>query len=124
MTYSHLSRTSRCQKCTGQNAQNWNGVQDISRTYISSCKNGAKRRGYEWQVSDDDLWNQWLIQNETCALSGIKLIHGVNASLDRIDNSIGYVKGNIQWVDKQINKMKSDFDQAEFKELCRLVAEN
>jgi hypothetical protein len=28
------------------------------------------------------------------------------ASLDRIDNSLGYVKGNLHWVCKRVNYMK------------------
>jgi hypothetical protein len=45
------------------------------------------------------------------------------ASLDRIDNSKGYNKGNAQWVHKTINMMKRDFSENEFIELCRLVSE-
>jgi len=44
------------------------------------------------------------------------------ASVDRIDSSIGYVMGNIQWVHKDINKMKSDFSQELFIAWCGLVA--
>jgi hypothetical protein len=43
------------------------------------------------------------------------------ASLDRINNKKGYVKGNIQWVHKDINWMKGTFSQKEFIELCKLV---
>ena len=52
------------------------------------------------------------------------------ASLDRIDSSKGYTKSNIQWVHKDINKMKSDFSMLRFLELCyavlngRLLSEN
>lgn len=45
------------------------------------------------------------------------------ASLDRIDSSKGYVLGNIQWVHKDINKMKLDYDQDYFIDICRRIAE-
>lgn len=45
-----------------------------------------------------------------------------NASIDRIDSNLGYVRNNIQWVLKDINKMKNDFDQSHFIELCSKVS--
>lgn len=67
-----------------------------------------------------------------CALSGINLILGhekdgktiCTASLDRIDNNMGYVNGNVQWVHKDINFMKQDLTQLEFLNYCRLIAAN
>ena len=47
--------------------------------------------------------------------------HETTASLDRIDSSKGYIKGNIQWVLKDINLMKGSTDEDYFKFLCGLV---
>lgn len=67
-----------------------------------------------------------------CALSGLAItlpIGGKNilhakctASLDRIDSSIGYIPGNIQWVHKIFNRMKNNHSDARFIELCKIVA--
>lgn len=46
----------------------------------------------------------------------------VTASLDRIDSNKGYNKENIQWVHKYINKMKMDFNQDYYIEMCRKVS--
>lgn len=46
------------------------------------------------------------------------------ASLDRIDSSQGYIKGNVQWVHKDINKMKFDLSQDRFLELCNIIVQN
>jgi len=46
------------------------------------------------------------------------------ASLDRIDSSKGYVKGNLQWVHKDINMMKNHYNQKYFIEICKKVATN
>jgi len=43
------------------------------------------------------------------------------ASLDRIDSTKNYTIDNIQWVHKDVNKMKMDFSQEYFIEMCRLV---
>ena len=66
----------------------------------------------------------FLRQGERCALSGVTLVMGDNASVDRIDSDHGYTPENIQWVDKTINQMKSDLDQEEFINWCRKVADN
>jgi hypothetical protein len=46
------------------------------------------------------------------------------ASLDRIDNSQGYINGNIQWVHKIINRIKMDLNTSYFVELCKKVAQH
>jgi hypothetical protein len=45
------------------------------------------------------------------------------ASLDRIDSSKGYIKTNVQWVHKKVNKMKQDTSVDEFKHYCKLICE-
>lgn len=44
-------------------------------------------------------------------------------SLDRIDSSLGYIQGNLQLVTIKVNKMKSNFSDAEFMEICRNVSD-
>ena len=36
------------------------------------------------------------------------------ASLDRIDNDLGYVKGNVRWICKRLNYMKHILSEDEF----------
>jgi hypothetical protein len=43
------------------------------------------------------------------------------ASLDRIDSLVGYIKGNVQWVHKDVNVSKMDFDESYFRQLCAAV---
>lgn len=58
-----------------------------------------------------------------CALTGVPIELNVTASLDRIDSSLGYIEGNLQWLHKDINRMKSDWNQNDFIEMCRRVAD-
>jgi len=46
-----------------------------------------------------------------------------DASLDRIDNSKGYHLNNVQWVHKDVNRMKWIFEQDYFIKLCNKVSE-
>lgn len=75
-------------------------------------------------------------QNGRCALTGTILKHhklnkkhhstydkSVTASLDRIDSSKGYIINNIQWVHKNINKMKNKLSNNEFIQMCQDVSE-
>lgn len=45
----------------------------------------------------------------------------ISRSIDRIDSSVGYVEGNMQWVHKDVNRMKQEFSESYFIETCRLV---
>lgn len=63
------------------------------------------------------------------ALSGLKIELSINrknqtASLDRIDSSKGYIEGNVQWLHKDINQMKINFNQKDFIKYCKLIAKN
>lgn len=47
-----------------------------------------------------------------------------NASLDRIDSSLGYIIGNVQWVYKGVNFMKGEMSHDYFIEMCKMITEN
>lgn len=94
--------------------------------------NGAKSRDISVSITKEEAWNLYLEQEGKCALSGVSLVmtngtymwHSYHtASLDRIDSSKGYEKGNIQWVHKTLNKMKNTFSQDEFTSWCFKVAD-
>lgn len=107
----------------------WGGYQEISGAYISSIIWGAKQRNIEYNVSNEYIWNLYLKQDRKCCLSGEEICFKRNhkdvtgtASLDRIDSSKGYIEGNVQWVHKDINIMKSNHDEKYFIELCTKVS--
>lgn len=115
-------------KRQGKNHPLWMGHEEISKRYWSRIKLNAKKRNLEFSISIEEAWDQWIKQDKKCALSGQSLLHfkckGNNstASLDRIDSSKGYVFGNIQWIHKDINKIKTDFNNDRFIEICNLVS--
>jgi hypothetical protein len=47
-----------------------------------------------------------------------------NASIDKINPSLGYVKNNVQLVCNTINMMKSDMSIDELLKFCKLIINN
>ena len=87
----------------------------------------AKLRGIPYDVSDEYLAQLLIDQNFKCSLSGRKIsAMGINndASIDRIDSSMGYVDGNIHWVHKMVNMCKQQYSLDEFLEMCEDVYNN
>lgn len=104
---------------------------NISGVWFGQNKKNARIRNLKFDLSIRYLNNLLIKQDFKCALSNvkIKIIQGrrspkTTASLDRIDSSKGYIKGNVQFVHKYVNLMKQDFKQDEFIQLCKLVYEN
>jgi hypothetical protein len=110
---------------------NWRGFQEIPGKYWSQLKRGAKNRNIEFNISIEDIWNKFIQQDRKCALSNIELVFPTSlrlsngtASLDRKDSTIGYTVDNIQWIHKDINFMKQEYNQEYFVEICKKIAEN
>lgn len=117
---------------SGKNAWNWKGCEEIHGTFFSKIKRAAKRRKIPFEITIEFIWKLFLKQKRKCIYTGIELTFGVydrkaitgirqTASLDRIDSTKGYIKGNVQWVHKDINWMKQHFTQKKFIHYCNLV---
>lgn len=104
---------------------------NISLSYVARIQRRAKVRNREYDLTPEYLNRLYLKQNKRCAFSGMEIgfdkesaarERNITASLDRIDSTKGYVKGNVQWVFKDFNKMKQSFDDVTFFQLCKEVA--
>lgn len=125
-----------CSECKGRlmagnNHYKWSGVGEITGYFVSKARAGAERksRTLEFLVDAEYLNNVWIKQAGRCAYSGVKLEIGTTkiettASLDRIDPSIGYVEGNVQFVHKKINTMKWDMTNYEFLSWIKIIYRN
>ncbi len=106
------------------------GTTNISGNYFRIIQESASQRNLKFEINIEYLEELINKQNFKCAISGITLICGyvdlryLTMSLDRIDSSKGYIKGNVQWVHKDINMMKQNYAQNYFIELCLKVAQN
>lgn len=99
----------------------WKGYKDVPGKVFSKLKLGAERRGLSFEITIEDIQDIYEQQNKNCAFSGMPLIWGHTASVDRIDSREGYTKDNIQIVHKQLNMIKRDTPNEEFIWWCCLV---
>lgn len=134
LTTRHLNRTHNVVRSCGcllkrnkSDHQSWKGYQDISGHWWAShvLKSAGKRATMIIDITMEYAWNLFIEQNRCCALSGISIIisddYTNTASIDRIDSSQGYIKGNIQWVHKDVNFMKRNYSMEYFINMCELI---
>jgi 5-methylcytosine-specific restriction endonuclease McrA len=72
----------------------------------------------------DDLRALWERQAGRCALTGLALVPGQNASLDHVtprSRGGGDELGNLRWTDTRANTARSNLSDAEFLALCAAV---
>lgn len=136
-TFSRKDRLPYCTQCfntyTKKPKRSTMYSEHISKSiFIRICRS-AKLRGIKFDLLPNDLEEYILNQKFKCALSGIDINITKSfatkenrilntASLDRIDSSKGYIKGNVQWVHKDINVMKLDLTQEQFINYCKLIS--
>lgn len=123
-----------CDKPKGNTHKQWKGVGEISGDFwynhIVRSANGNKgrRNSISLTITKEYIWDLFLQQNRRCALTGMELYFpdvnkaSYTASLDRIDSSLGYIEGNVQWVHKDVNIMKNKYSQEYFISICKLIA--
>lgn len=117
----------------GQPGKNRKGFKEISGTYWYNIQFGARRRGLPFDITIEYAWKQFIKQRRRCALSGVEIVFselwdGPNltlsqtASLDRRDHKKGYVSGNIQWVHKEVNRLKMAYSETDLIKWCKLIS--
>ena len=86
----------------------------IAKKYVTKATN-AKQSGVEFTLSLTSFKN--LMRAKKCGYTGIPLTEGGNAnpifsdvSVDRIDNSKGYVRGNVIAVAHGVNQVKGNLE--------------
>ena len=112
-----------CAKRSGADHPRWNGYEEITGTYLHNWRTNAASRNLNIDVTEEQLWKQFLLQNRRCALSGLKIgFDDHTASLDRIDSCLGYEEDNIQWLHKDVNKSKMDMVNELYITMCSNIA--
>ena len=105
----------------------WKGCGAIPGVYWNQISHGARYRNLEFSITIEYANDLFQEQQGLCFYTGRPLhFIGVEyrdrtASLDRKDSSLGYIKGNVQWVHKEINQMKWSATHEHFIENCREV---
>lgn len=100
----------------------WCGYGDVPGKVHSKLKRDAIKRNIDFEINIEDISDQYENQNKLCAFTGVPIKFGVDASVDRINSSLGYAPNNIQIVHKDLNMMKKDMPNEIFIAWCKLVS--
>lgn len=90
---------------------------------LQNCRLRAKKLGLDFDLSPEDISVPTHCPYLGCELT-TRFEEGfvpTNMSVDRIDNSKGYVKGNVQIVSRRANSMKSDASPEELIRFARSI---
>ena len=82
------------------------------------AKRRSKVKGLEFNIEIADI-----LIPEVCPVFGVpmKVNTEYAASLDRIDSSKGYIKGNIQVISTKANILKNDATMSELKQFAKWI---
>lgn len=119
-------------KKSGSYHHAWKGGKFIPSSLYKRIIRSANDAGRKFELSIKYIEELLDKQNFKCALSGRVLVIATRAkdrstttaSLDRIDNTKGYIKGNVHWVHKDVNKMKWAFDVDYFIQTCQEISKH
>ena len=129
------NRDNRCPSCkSSQNKKRRTDYSDeealrkILQMRLLGCKQRAKDKNIEFDLSQEFLKELWDKQNGLCALSKIAMTYKLdegriytNVSVDKINPNLGYTKDNVQLVCMAVNQMKSDLRIEELYMFCEAL---
>lgn len=99
---------------------------NLARKLLHQCKSSARYRKHECTLTEDLI--EELLAGMTCSATGLSLStewegpSGSNPwapSVDRLDNLLGYVPGNVRVVCWAFNNMRGDFPDEVVETLVR-----
>lgn len=97
-------------------------IESKEKYLVNKAKQRAKKLGLEFNIDYTDI-----IIPEYCPILGIKFIHGkpkdyqYSPSLDRIDSSKGYIKGNVAVISTLANTMKNKATREELEAFSKNI---
>lgn len=103
------------------------------RSTFNKLKKTAKIRNISFNLEPQDIAEAYDKQEKKCFYTGVYVFFTnhlsyarllQNASIDRIDNSKGYTKDNIQIVHKLVNRLRNCLSNEEFINICNLISLN
>lgn len=136
-------RKSKCKKCILEVAKDkyTNLSESEKKSYIKKqgrwqdenflqyrllqAKSRAKSKGLPCEIDVDYLECLLASQDNKCFYSGMDMelnrAGNYSSSIDRVDSSRGYVKGNVVFVIWAVNTMKNDLPEEEFLKIIEAI---
>lgn len=112
--------TSACKLCK-KSAIDWTKV-PIEKKIYHRIKARSKTKNIEFNLELEDI-----VLPKKCPVFKKDFIYGDTNwtySIDRIDNSKGYIKDNIQIISNRANRLKGDFSIEELKLIVEFLENN
>lgn len=103
-------------------------VADVIRQALRNAKIRCAKKQMPVTVTVEELLLVLAMQDNKCALSGVKLTFAskskciaTSCSLDRIDQSKGYVTGNVRFLCHSVNSFRGSMSDGEFKQFVENI---
>lgn len=117
-----------CKQCSNVSNHPSGMVGAVRFAWFESFRKSALSRGYSWDLTPEFIDVMYTEQQGKCALSGLPISWSSvgwdhSASIDRIDNDLGYFEENVQLVHKKVNMLRGSLTIEEFVKLCTAVAD-
>lgn len=125
----YTAKQSRCNACRSANNRTKANLSTDNFLFLKFTKLKDRHRAKKFEgdvLTFEDLQLLYESQRGNCALTGLPM-HAttdesdLSVSVDRIDNNLGYVLGNVRLVCSRVNLMMSNLDDAHFTWWCRAV---
>ena len=134
-TYGNFHRSKESYKNNATHLKGYTRLDEYSpfKAFINLCAARKISRGKEVNIDTKYLKEIWNLQNGKCSYTGIQMIlplttkeyHHIHslekASLDRIDSSQGYIRGNVEFVCMFINLAKNSYSKSEMINLISKI---
>ena len=115
-------------RLTAKNYPEYSEEQLVVLSKLRSLVTKAKHRKRKCEIDEFYLFGIWEKQSGLCVYSGIQMTLDTNCyntiSLDRIDSSKDYSRGNVQLVCSAVNKMKQEYSEELFLFLCKSISKH
>ena len=124
-------RARQCRSC--RQSRKRENISKTPHTYLSHLYGQLahrRKKTHDFDIVRKDLHKLYDEQKGICQYSGVKMTyikdgtgyHLSNISIDRIDNTKGYVKGNIALVCLAVNMMKYTLELDELIDWCKKIS--
>lgn len=119
--------TKSCGCSTYENTSARFTTHGLSKTYeysmLKSARSRAKKEGWDFNLEISDI-----IIPEFCPILKVKIGNvrdrsgdSYSPSLDRVDNSKGYIKGNVRVITQKANRMKQDCSIEQLETIIKYI---
>ena len=116
--------------CRKRRAISNGDIEYYTKFRASAIKNTAKKKGIVYDIDAKHLYEIWQKQKGLCYYTTIPMKselrqQGFQAwdapSVDRLEPSTGYVRGNVVWCIFAVNSFKQSLNEAKFREMVNYI---